>query len=96
MASSRALIANGGHTTLSEAAWLRKPILSVPIRHQGEQELNAAWLARDGHGVCLRRPSPRSLARALDDAIARGPRPRRRAATDEAALAVHEAIEEVS
>jgi uncharacterized protein (TIGR00661 family) len=72
LASSRAVIANGGHTTLSEAAWLRKPILSVPIRHQGEQELNAAWLEHDGRGLSLRRsPTAVRVAAALDELLAR-------------------------
>ena len=41
LASARAVITNGGFMTLSEALVLGKPVLSCPIRHQGEQELNA-------------------------------------------------------
>lgn len=44
LASARAVIANGGYTTLSEAVVLGKPVLSIPVRGQPEQELNAAWL----------------------------------------------------
>ena len=29
---------------------LKKPVLSVPLRHQDEQALNALWLAELGHG----------------------------------------------
>ena len=45
--SARAVIANGGFTTLAEAIRLGKPVLSIPVRHQGEQELNAAYAAAD-------------------------------------------------
>jgi uncharacterized protein (TIGR00661 family) len=55
MASCRAVIANGGFMTLAEATVLGKPVLSCPIRHQGEQELNAAWLAHLGLGLRCRR-----------------------------------------
>ena len=45
------MIANGGFTTLSEAVVLGKPVLSIPVRRQPEQELNAAWLERLGLGM---------------------------------------------
>ena len=50
LASARAVIANGGYTTLSEAVVLGKPVLSIPVRGQPEQELNAAWLEVLGLG----------------------------------------------
>ena len=37
------------------AVVLGKPVLSVPVRHQAEQELNAAWLDALGLGVYARR-----------------------------------------
>lgn len=55
LATSRGVIANGGFTTIAEALYLGKPILTVPIRHQGEQELNAAWLETLGYGMRARR-----------------------------------------
>lgn len=55
LATARGVIANGGFTTIAEALYLGKPILSVPIRHQGEQELNAAWLEALGYGMRARR-----------------------------------------
>lgn len=55
LASARAVICNGGYTLMSEALYLGKPIVSLPLRHQGEQELNAAYLQELGLGVALRR-----------------------------------------
>jgi len=55
LASARAVICNGGFTAMSEALFLGKPVLSVPIRHQGEQELNAAYLTALGLGHAARR-----------------------------------------
>jgi uncharacterized protein (TIGR00661 family) len=81
LASARAVIANGGFTTLSEAIYLGKPVLSVPMRHQGEQELNAAWLEALGLGRTARRFSPAVvagfLARLDDYRVASDPRIRR-------------------
>lgn len=50
LATSRALLANGGFTTLGEAVYLHKPILSVPIGHHTEQILNAFYVAKLGYG----------------------------------------------
>lgn len=66
LASARAVISNGGYTTLSEAITLRKPVLSVPVRRQPEQELNAAWLELLGFGRRASRIDPVSVRRFLD------------------------------
>lgn len=50
LATARAVIAGGGFTTLSEAVYLRKPLLSVPVLGQFEQVLNARWLELLGYG----------------------------------------------
>lgn len=50
MASARGVIAGGGFTTMGEAVYMRKPMLSVPIAHQFEQEMNARYLERMGYG----------------------------------------------
>jgi len=65
LASARAVIANGGFTTLSEAIYLGKPVLSVPIRHQTEQELNAAYVEFLGLGTRLERIDPTAILRFL-------------------------------
>ena len=54
LASARGVICNGGYTLIAEALYLGKPVLSIPLRHQGEQELNAAYLAELGLGRASR------------------------------------------
>jgi len=58
LASARAVIANGGFSALAEAIALGKPVLSVPLQHQAEQQLNAAWLEALGLGMSARRITP--------------------------------------
>jgi uncharacterized protein (TIGR00661 family) len=98
LASSRAVIANGGFTTLSEAVFLGKPILSVPLVHQPEQEINAAWLEALGLGARAVRIDPgvvsRFLARA--EAFARPPDPRIARGTRDAVAALDRALAEAA
>jgi uncharacterized protein (TIGR00661 family) len=51
ISNCKALICNGGFTTISEALYLKKPILSIPIGKQYEQYLNAYYLDRLGYGL---------------------------------------------
>lgn len=66
LARARALIANGGFTTVSEALFLGKPVLSIPVRGQHEQELNAAYLDVLGYGARAAAASPEAIGRFLD------------------------------
>jgi uncharacterized protein (TIGR00661 family) len=50
LATARAVVAGGGFTLMSEAVYLHKPFLSVPVRHQFEQVLNAHYLDHLGYG----------------------------------------------
>jgi uncharacterized protein (TIGR00661 family) len=50
MASAAGVIAGGGFTTMGEAVYLRKPMLSVPLGLQYEQIMNARYLEREGYG----------------------------------------------
>jgi uncharacterized protein (TIGR00661 family) len=50
LGSSKAVIANGGFTLLSESIYLKKPVLSIPVKGQFEQILNAIYLERLGYG----------------------------------------------
>jgi uncharacterized protein (TIGR00661 family) len=50
LAHARAVISNGGFTLISEALYLGKPVLSVPVKGQFEQILNALYLDRLGYG----------------------------------------------
>jgi uncharacterized protein (TIGR00661 family) len=51
LSSARAVVTNGGLSLIHEAIYLRKPIFSVPIRHQFEQEMNARYLEKLGYGL---------------------------------------------
>lgn len=51
LASCRAVITNGGHQLLSEAAFLNKPLFMLPIERQYEQILNAGMIEKAGRGM---------------------------------------------
>jgi uncharacterized protein (TIGR00661 family) len=51
LASARAVITNGGLSLINESVYLGKPILSVPVRHQFEQEMNARYVEQYGYGL---------------------------------------------
>lgn len=55
LASCKAVMATAGFTLMTEAFYLRKPYLALPMRGQFEQELNAHWLAKLNYGINLRR-----------------------------------------
>ncbi|HTL31639.1 MAG TPA: MJ1255/VC2487 family glycosyltransferase [Kofleriaceae bacterium] len=73
LASARAVICNGGYTLMSEALHLGKPILSVPLRRHGEQQLNARYLEALGLGRRAKRPD----ANVFRDFLSRLPQPPR-------------------
>ena len=50
IASSKGIIANSGFTLISEALFLKKPYLAVPVSRQFEQILNAYYLEKLGFG----------------------------------------------
>jgi uncharacterized protein (TIGR00661 family) len=81
LAASKAVIANGGFTTVSEALHLGKPVLSIPVQGQHEQELNAAWLEQLHYGARLPVASKEGIERFLDSldahraSLAAAPRP---------------------
>jgi uncharacterized protein (TIGR00661 family) len=62
LASARAVVTNGGLSLMHEAIYLGKPILSIPVRHQFEQEMNARYLEQYGYGLA----APRIDADVLD------------------------------
>jgi uncharacterized protein (TIGR00661 family) len=55
LASARAIVTNGGLSLIHEAIYLHKPILSVPVRHQFEQEMNARYVEDYGYGLAAPR-----------------------------------------
>ncbi len=50
LASSKAVITNGGFSFMSEAIFLHKPVLSIPVKAQFEQTCNAIYLQKRGFG----------------------------------------------
>ena len=59
--TARGVIAGGGFSLLSEAVYLGKPVLSMPLHGQFEQLLNARYLEREGFGICATEMSPEVL-----------------------------------
>jgi len=59
--SCRYVIVNGGFTVLSEALYLKKPVLCIPIRKQFEQEWNGYYLKREGFGSYTKRLTGKDL-----------------------------------
>jgi uncharacterized protein (TIGR00661 family) len=49
--TARGVVGGGGYTLMSEAVYLRKPMLSVPIGGQFEQVMNALYLQQLGYGM---------------------------------------------
>jgi len=67
LARARAVITNGGHTLISEALALGKPVLSEPVVGQFEQILNALYIERLGVGRHVERLSPEAVTSFLDE-----------------------------
>ena len=49
--TARAVVAGGGYTLMSEAVYLHKPMLTMPVKGQFEQVLNALYLEKLGYGM---------------------------------------------
>jgi uncharacterized protein (TIGR00661 family) len=64
--TSRGAIAGGGFSLLSEAVYLGKPMLAIPLRGQFEQLMNARYLEREGYGVCAEEADADAVAGFLD------------------------------
>ncbi|MDD9952975.1 MAG: hypothetical protein OXR66_01415 [Candidatus Woesearchaeota archaeon] len=58
LAAAKAVILGGGFTLLTEAIYLRKPILCVPLRHHYEQCFNAHHIAKEQFGEYIQEPTP--------------------------------------
>jgi uncharacterized protein (TIGR00661 family) len=69
LASSRAVITNGGFTLISEALYLKKPILSIPVKKQFEQTLNAIYLQRLGYGELHQDPDREDIEEFLSKLV---------------------------
>ena len=60
--SAKAVVTNGGFTLISESIQLKKPVLSIPIGRQFEQEYNASLVDKMGVGMKAEKMSPDALA----------------------------------
>lgn len=67
LASSKAVITNGGHSLISEALYLGKPVYSIPTRKDFEQMINAFYVAKLGYGLYDMEPSVERLRVFLED-----------------------------
>lgn len=61
-----AVVASGGFTLMSEAVYLRKPMLAIPVSGQFEQVLNSLYLQALGYGAHAAQLTPEGLARFLE------------------------------
>lgn len=61
LATCRAVIATAGFTLLSEALYLGKPYLALPMRGQFEQQLNTWQLAEAGYGMQAAAPTAETV-----------------------------------
>jgi uncharacterized protein (TIGR00661 family) len=64
--TARGVIAGGGFSLLSEAVYLGKPMLAIPLRGQFEQLMNARYLEREGYGICAEEADADAVASFLD------------------------------
>ena len=65
LSSCKAVITNGGFMMISEALYLKKPILSIPVKKQFEQTLNAIYLEKLGYGMFAKKTSKDIIERFL-------------------------------
>jgi uncharacterized protein (TIGR00661 family) len=63
--TARAVVAGGGFTLLSEAVYLHKPVLSIPVEGQFEQVLNALYIQQLGYGAYARTLTAEALTEFL-------------------------------
>ena len=64
--TARGVVSGGSFTLMSEAVFLHKPMLSVPVQRQFEQILNARWLEKLGYGLEADRITAQSLGAFLE------------------------------
>jgi len=64
--TARGVVAGGGFSLMSEAVYLGKPMLALPLAGQFEQHMNACYLEREGYGLAATELTPQVLERFLD------------------------------
>jgi uncharacterized protein (TIGR00661 family) len=61
ISEAKAVITNGGFTVLSEALYLKKPVLSIPVQHQFEQIMNGKMITQLEMGMSTQQISLQSI-----------------------------------
>jgi uncharacterized protein (TIGR00661 family) len=64
--TARAVLSGGSFTLMSEAVFLHRPMLSVPVKKQFEQTLNGRYLERLGYGLTADELTGATLRRFLE------------------------------
>jgi len=64
--TAKGVVAGGGYTLMSEAVYLHKPLLSVPVEGQFEQVLNALYLEKLGYGLYTKSLDEEVIGRFLE------------------------------
>jgi uncharacterized protein (TIGR00661 family) len=65
--TARGVVGSAGYSLMSEAVFLRKPMLALPLAGQFEQEMNARYLDRLGFGTAASALDEAALERFLTD-----------------------------
>jgi len=64
--TSRGVVASAGYSLMSEAVYLRRPMLALPLAGQFEQEMNARYLEQLGFGTAADALEEAALERFLE------------------------------
>jgi uncharacterized protein (TIGR00661 family) len=67
LATAKAVITNGGHSLISEALYLGKPVFSIPTKGDFEQMINAYYVQRLGYGMYSFSPSLEQIQAFMND-----------------------------
>ncbi len=67
LGNCKAVITNGGFTLISEAIYLKKPVLSIPVKKQFEQTTNAIYVDRLGFGKMIENANKQSVENFLSN-----------------------------
>jgi uncharacterized protein (TIGR00661 family) len=61
ISQAKAVITNGGFTVLSEALYLKKPVLCIPLAHQFEQIINGKMITQLEMGLSTQQISLKTI-----------------------------------
>ncbi|MDO5851578.1 MAG: glycosyltransferase family protein [Methanobacteriaceae archaeon] len=67
LSTAKAVITNGGFTLITEALYLKKPILSIPVNKQFEQILNAIYIEKLGYGEHHSKVNQKDIIKFIDN-----------------------------